>query len=165
MGMHKCNLRLFWLYVKKTAPILIYIGCRSWRKTSKVLTHGQCIAVATVIKRMKERRRGGHEFIKPSLLHSVYTFDWYSSNRYVRVYRKNPSDLNDICGDLASLRRAEEKSDIEQLSDNLATTGLFIDLTCSLPMTRSSEKLQLNLVPIYHTLVISSFYMPVIFIN
>ena len=85
--------------------------------------------------------------------------DTLVSNRYVRVYRKNPSDLNDICGDLASLRRAEEKSDIEQLSDNLATTGLFIDLTCSLPMTRSSEKVQLNLVPIYHTLVISSFYM------
>ena len=113
-----------------------------------------------------ERTAEGQAWIwQTSLLRSVYTFDWYSSNRYVRVYRKNPSDLNDICGDLASLRRAEEKSDIEQLSDNLATTGLFIDLTCSLPMTRSSEKVQLNLVPIYHTLVISSFYMPVIFIN
>ena len=68
MGMHKCNLRLFWLYVKKTAPILIYICCRSYRKTSKVLTHGHCIAVATVIKRMSRRQRGGNEFIRTHLI-------------------------------------------------------------------------------------------------
>ena len=164
MEMHKCNLRLFWLYVKKTAPILIYICCRSYRKTSKVLTHGHCIAVATVIKKMSRRRRGGHDFIKLSLLHSVHSV-WYSSNWYVRVYCTNPSDLNDICGDLASLRGAEEKSDIEQLSDNPATTGLFIDLTCSLPMTRSSEKVQLNCTYLNSTYLAYSCHLQLLHVD
>ena len=132
--MHKCNLRLFWLYVKKTAPILIYICCRSYRKTSKVLTHGHCIAVATVIKREDESTTEGQEWICPHTFDIVVTGmsectarispTWMTFAAIWRVCGEpRKSQILNSCPTIRPQFRAIHRSDLFTSNDTLVRKG------------------------------------------